>query len=138
MHMPATRERWTAEAVRALPDDGNRYELIDGVLLVTPAPGRAPADWPDMRELLLACEVLSPSTARYDRVVKRRFFSRTRVHEYWVVDLDAEVIERSRRGEEHVDVIAEQLVWQPTEANMALTIDLPTFFRGIARRRALD
>jgi len=29
---------WTAEDVRALPEDGNRYECIDGVLLVTPAP----------------------------------------------------------------------------------------------------
>jgi hypothetical protein len=38
MHMPATRRQWTAAAVRGLPDDGNRYELIDGELLVTPAP----------------------------------------------------------------------------------------------------
>ncbi len=30
--------RWTAELVRALPDDGNRYEVIAGELFVTPAP----------------------------------------------------------------------------------------------------
>lgn len=29
---------WTAEMVRAFPNDGNRYEVIDGELLVTPAP----------------------------------------------------------------------------------------------------
>ncbi|MFN8572048.1 MAG: Uma2 family endonuclease [Gemmatimonadaceae bacterium] len=29
---------WTLEMVHALPDDGNRYELIDGELFVTPAP----------------------------------------------------------------------------------------------------
>jgi Uma2 family endonuclease len=29
---------YTAEMVRALPDDGNRYELVDGELLVSPAP----------------------------------------------------------------------------------------------------
>jgi hypothetical protein len=31
---------WTAEMVRALPDDGNRYEVVYGELLVTPAPRR--------------------------------------------------------------------------------------------------
>lgn len=30
--------RWTAERVRALPDDGNRYELVDGELLTSPPP----------------------------------------------------------------------------------------------------
>src|SRR2546430_5295103 len=29
---------WTAEMVRQLPDDGNRYEVVYGELLVTPAP----------------------------------------------------------------------------------------------------
>jgi len=29
---------WTAEMVRAIPDDRNRYEVVDGELLVTPAP----------------------------------------------------------------------------------------------------
>lgn len=33
----AARE-WTADEVRALPDDGNRYEVVDGELLVTPSP----------------------------------------------------------------------------------------------------
>ncbi len=31
-------EVWTAELVRAFPNDGNRYEVIDGELLVTPSP----------------------------------------------------------------------------------------------------
>lgn len=35
-----TRE-WTADEVRALPDDGNRYEVVDGDLLVTPSPSVA-------------------------------------------------------------------------------------------------
>lgn len=38
MGMPATERVWTADDVRAMPADGNRYEVVDGVLLVTPAP----------------------------------------------------------------------------------------------------
>jgi Uma2 family endonuclease len=38
MGMPDTARSWTREMVLALPDDGNRYELFDGALLVTPAP----------------------------------------------------------------------------------------------------
>jgi Uma2 family endonuclease len=36
--MPAMRIEWTVEMLDDLPDDGNRYELIDGELFVTPAP----------------------------------------------------------------------------------------------------
>jgi Uma2 family endonuclease len=38
MGMVAARDRWTVDMLDALPDDGQRYELIDGVLHVTPAP----------------------------------------------------------------------------------------------------
>lgn len=39
MHtMAGSTTNWTAERVRALPDDGKRYEVLDGELLVTPAP----------------------------------------------------------------------------------------------------
>jgi Uma2 family endonuclease len=38
MGMPAHRTDWTVAMVNALPDDGKRYEVIDGELLVSPAP----------------------------------------------------------------------------------------------------
>jgi Uma2 family endonuclease len=38
MGMPASHADWTVEMVQELPDDGNRYEVIDGELLVSPAP----------------------------------------------------------------------------------------------------
>jgi Uma2 family endonuclease len=40
MAMPIiARSDWTVEMLDALPDDGQRYEIIDGELFVTPAPG---------------------------------------------------------------------------------------------------
>jgi Uma2 family endonuclease len=38
MAMPATHVEWTVDMLDALPDDGQRYEIIDGALFVTPAP----------------------------------------------------------------------------------------------------
>jgi Uma2 family endonuclease len=38
MAMPAPATEWTAEMAIALPADGNRYEVLDGELFVTPAP----------------------------------------------------------------------------------------------------
>ena len=36
--MPLTAPRYTVDDLDLFPDDGSRYELLDGVLLVTPAP----------------------------------------------------------------------------------------------------
>ncbi len=38
MHMPTLKRRWTVDDLQDLPDDGSRYEIIDGDLLVTSAP----------------------------------------------------------------------------------------------------
>src|SRR3954465_1829625 len=39
MGMPAMVGSWTVEMLDALPEDGQRYEIIDGELFVTPGPG---------------------------------------------------------------------------------------------------
>src|SRR6478735_6591531 len=41
MGMPQASATWTAAQIRLLPEDGKRYEVVAGELLVTPAPGRA-------------------------------------------------------------------------------------------------
>ena len=41
MGMAQSTIRWTADLLESLPDDGNRYEVIDGELFVTPAPSRS-------------------------------------------------------------------------------------------------
>jgi Uma2 family endonuclease len=140
MHMQTLKRRWTVEDLEDLPNDGNRFEVIDGELFVSPAPsldhqravGRlfmilsqylvaqpvgeifcAPVDsvfsptrgvqpdllvlpplpgkritrFQDVGRLLLAVEVLLPSTARADRVAKRTLFRTESVPEYWIVDL---------------------------------------------------
>jgi Uma2 family endonuclease len=38
MGMPYAETDWTVEMLDALPEDGQRYEIIDGALFVTPAP----------------------------------------------------------------------------------------------------
>ncbi len=118
----------------ALPDDGYRHELIDGVLIVSPSPSAphqdvvlelalllkaacpdhlkvmvAPFDValaddtvmiPDLlvarrsdithRDLpvapVLAVEVLSPSTRRFDLMTKRSRYEASGTAAYWVVD----------------------------------------------------
>jgi Uma2 family endonuclease len=55
MAMPVAPDDWTLERVHALPDDGNRYELLDGELLVTPAPS-----WQHQTVLLALYRVIHP------------------------------------------------------------------------------
>ena len=185
MGMPRTADRWTADMVRALPDDGNRYEVIDGQLFVTPAPsplhqravggiflrlesylrgktcgevlfspgdisfsedrlvqpdvfvappgpsGRRVREWSEIRGLLLAVEVLSASTARADRQAKRRLYQEQGVPEYWIVDLDARVVERWRPGDERPEIVAATLTWQPDPSAAPLHLDLGVFFHEV-------
>jgi Uma2 family endonuclease len=186
MAMPARHTEWTVEMVRALPDDGNRYEVIDGELFVTPAPSVphqrtvreltlliapyvrdhgvgevifAPADavvygprkfvqpdlfvmplldgtpvraWSEVGRLILAVEVLSPSTSRVDRGKKLELYRDKGVPEYWIVDTDARTIERWRLRDETPEILSESLEWQPERAAPPLVIDLVSFFGRVS------
>ncbi|MDO5504555.1 MAG: Uma2 family endonuclease [Actinomycetia bacterium] len=127
---------FTRDDLDAMPEDGHRYELIDGVLVVTPAPSdrhqivsmalgwaigqalpshlrvmAAPFDVtlgegtvakPDLfvapkdairrhdlpRAPLLAVEILSPSTRRFDLMLKRSRYEAAGCEHYWLVDPD--------------------------------------------------
>lgn len=184
MAMPMLRQDWTASDLLDLPDDGNRYEVLDGELLVTPAPslahqraagllyralsdylatqpigeviiapadvtfserrvlqpdvlvipfadGRRASKFEDVGRLLLAAEVISPPTARVDRVAKRRVFREGGVPEYWIVDLDARTIERSTPADERIDVVADVLEWHPDGATIPLRIPLTEYFAAM-------
>jgi Uma2 family endonuclease len=93
--------------------------------------GRRPRRWSDITRLLLAVEVLSPSTARADRTVKRRLFQRVGVPEYWIVDVEARLVERWRPGDARPEIVTDALAWQPEPAHAPLVIDLPTLFAAI-------
>lgn len=143
---PAGRIVLTYEDYCALPDDGKRYEIMEGEVYVTPSPGRrhqrfagnlfvvlkqfaegrglgevyaAPFDVileetsvvvPDLlfvtRERVeivtdrgirgapdLIVEILSPGTARRDRVEKAKLYARHGVGHYWLADPEARTLE---------------------------------------------
>lgn len=85
-------------------------------------------------DLLVAIEVLSPSSARYDRVTKRVLYHR-RIPEYWIVDVDARVIERWRRGNDRPEMLTATLEWTPEGATRPFTLDLPSLFASAWRER---
>lgn len=81
-------------------------------------------DWGNAPVPLLIAEVLSPSTARYDRGLKRRSFQKAGVPEYWIVDVEARLIERWRPGDRRPEVALEHLQWQPREDVAPLDVDI--------------
>jgi Uma2 family endonuclease len=87
--------------------------------------------WSVVTSLHLAVEVISPSSARTDRVDKRELYLEARVTEYWVVDVDARMIERWLKDRETPTVAREELTWHPDDAANALRIDLPAFFTTV-------
>jgi len=174
---------YSAEMVRALPDDGNRYETVHGELLVTPAPRAwhqqvarrilvrldrvleahpvgnlfySPADiswgddvlvqpdlfvveleqarsmdWSRMKNLLLSVEVLSPTTARYDRFTKRRLYQEVGIPLYWIVDPDQKHVEVWTPESEFPTVEREVVKWKPEGIEEEFVLDLGELFTPI-------
>jgi Uma2 family endonuclease len=130
---------WTTDDLDALPQDGRRRELIDGVLIVSPSPtnihqkvgfrlaafldescpehldvthgveirmsrrrsltpdvlvttAEAAARWPSTfapHEVVLAVEIMSPSSVTMDRVTKPAMYAEAGIPFYWRIELDA-------------------------------------------------
>lgn len=186
MGMPAaaTPRRWTLEEFyreRDAAPAGERWEFVEGEVLVTPSPHwshqgvavrlvvlldafvrandlghvfTAPLDvklakhlvlQPDVlvvpkgelrtmqdvvRRLLLAAEILSPSSARYDRVVKRPHYQRNSVSEYWVIDTTSRTIERWHPEDERPEIVSDSLQWKPG-TGPAFTLRLEELFEEL-------
>jgi hypothetical protein len=53
------------------------------------------------------------------------------VDEFWIVDLDARLVERWRPADERPEIISGTLAWAPAELTMPLAIDLPPLFASV-------
>jgi len=82
------------------------------------------------RALLLAIELVSPSSERADRGRKRRLYQRT-VPEYWMIDLRARLVERWRPESTSAEVLRDVLEWHPHGAPAPLELDLHAFFARV-------
>ena len=86
------------------------------------------------RELLVAVEVLSPSSSRGDRVKKRPLYGRN-VSEYWIVDLDARLVERWPLNAQQPEIIVSILEWHPTGPRERFHLDLAKYFAAVFGER---
>jgi Uma2 family endonuclease len=84
-----------------------------------------------VNRLLLAAEVISPSSARHDRVKKRPKYQRKSVPEYWIIDDRSQIVERWRPDDERPEILAERLEWHPSGAGAPFVLDLPQFFSEV-------
>jgi Uma2 family endonuclease len=105
--------------------------IIQPDLFVVPASLSHAREWAEVTTLLLAIEVLSPSSRTRDRLIKRRLLQRVAVPEYWVVDLSRRLVERWRPGDRHAELLASSLRWHPPGPDESLTTDLPSLFAGV-------
>ncbi len=135
--------RRLSEYLQAFPEDAQLFfapadiiwsedEYVQPDLFVVPA-SEVTGSWRDCRTLLLAAEVVSPSSARADRVTKRRLYQERGVATYWVVDPAAGLVEVWRPDDERPVVVTETLRWRlKTEApELIISVgelftDLPT------------
>ena len=79
-------------------------------------------DWARMKTLLLAIEVLSPSTRRYDRFTKRRAYQAFGVRRYWMLDIEGQAVEVWTPEATLPSIERERVVWHPEGASEALVI----------------
>ena len=105
--------------------------LVQPDVFVLPKSEVRTQDWARMKSLVLTIEVLSPSTARYDRFTKRRLYQEVGIPHYWIVDPENHAVEIWTPKATSPVVERERVVWRPEGASAELTIELTELFRPI-------
>ena len=105
--------------------------LVQPDLFVARRPPDGLRTWADVGVPVLAIEILSPGTAARDRGTKRAIYQREGVTEYWIVDLDARLVERWRPDDERPEILRERLEWRATERGEAFAFELTEFFAAV-------
>jgi Uma2 family endonuclease len=130
LRLYAERER--AGKVLTAPADiswGRDDLYVQPDIFVVPPELAGLRTWRDVQHLLLAIEIISPSSARIDRFAKRRLYQERGVPLYWVVDADAQGVEVWTPGDTFPRVEHERLVWHPDGAAVPLVLALEELFR---------
>jgi Uma2 family endonuclease len=81
-------------------------------------------DWRDMTTMLLAAEVLSPSSLRADRFTKRRLYQEVGVPVYWVVDADHGLVDVWGPDSLFPVTERERIRWTPAGASVPFELSL--------------
>jgi Uma2 family endonuclease len=87
--------------------------------------------WSSMQTLLLVVEVLSPSTARADRFLKRLRYGAASIPLYWVIDADDGAAEIWTPSDDFPTMERERLVWRPPLASEPFTMTIEELLRPI-------
>lgn len=109
-----------------LPDTLVQPDLF----VVRKAPERRLASWSEIGIPILAVEILSPSTAARDRGAKRRIYQKAGVAQYWIVDLDARIVERWTSDDERPEIIDGPFDWKQ-DANQSIRLDITSIFEQV-------
>ena len=155
---------WTTEDLDAMPEDGRRRELLDGVLIMSPSPTAAHqtisgllmgalnetcpdeydvtqaveirlsprrafipdvlvstaraakrrSHWYHPHEVLLAVEIVSPSSQAMDRVTKPTLYAQAGIPYYWRIEVDGGLTVHTHRLDPAAEIYAETGRWTET------------------------
>ncbi|MDG4828382.1 Uma2 family endonuclease [Solwaraspora sp. WMMD1047] len=184
---------WTTDDLESLPTDGQRRELIDGVLIVSPSPSRphqtiagllmaalredCPATYdatqaieirmsqrrsfiPDVlvttaeaaersggwcrpHEVVLAVEIVSPSSEAMDQIMKPALYAKAGIPHYWRIEIDDGLTVHTHRIDPLAEVYTETGQWtkfvdvgEPWPINLPLDRITPRFLWPVSSARA--
>jgi Uma2 family endonuclease len=105
--------------------------LIQPDVFVVPLEEARTLAWPTIRTLMLAVEVLSPSSVRADRFTKRRLYQEVGVAVYWVIDADAGTAEIWTPLDRFPRMESKRLLWRAPSASRPFELALAELLKPI-------